>query len=53
MNSERKRDPIIRRVFLRGIRQYLRRDFHPNDNNDKQLAAEWFAARGMQMPEAA
>jgi len=53
MNSERKRDPIIRRVFLRGIRQYLRRNFHPNDNDDKQLAAEWFAARGMQMPEAA
>ena len=48
-----RRDPIVRRVFLRGIRQYLRRDFHPNDNHTDDLAAEWFAARGMAMPEAA
>jgi hypothetical protein len=43
----RKRDPIIARVFVRGIRQYVKRDFHPNDNHDDTLAAEWFAARGM------
>jgi predicted metal-dependent hydrolase len=48
-----KRDPIVRRVFLRGIRQYLRPSFHPSDNHDETLAAEWFAARGMTMPEAA
>ena len=48
-----RRDPIIRRVFLRGIRQYLRRDFHPNDNQTDELAAAWFAARGISMPEAA
>ena len=53
LNGQRERDPIIRRVFLRGIRQYLRRDFHPSDNHDENLAAEWFAARGMSMPEAA
>lgn len=49
----RREDPIIRRVFVRGIRQYLRRDFHPNHNDDAHLAARWFAARGMAMPEAA
>jgi predicted metal-dependent hydrolase len=47
------RDPVVRRVFLRGIRQYLRRDFHPSQNRDEHLAAAWFAARGMTLPEAA
>src|SRR6185295_19143116 len=42
-----RRDPVVRRAFLRGIRQYLRRDFHPSQNDDQTLAAEWFAARGM------
>jgi uncharacterized protein len=51
----RKDDPIIQRVFIAGIRQYMRRDFHPNDNDNEGLAAEWFAARGLPfpMPEAA
>lgn len=53
INEQRKSDPMIRRVFVRGIRQYLRRDFHPNQNDDRTLAAEWFAARGMTMPDAA
>ena len=48
-----RRDPVIRRVFGRGIRQYLRRDFHPSQNHDEDLAAAWFAARGLAMPEAA
>lgn len=47
------RDPLVRRVFVRGIRQYLRRDFHPNDVDHSTLAASWFAARGMKLPEAA
>ncbi|HWU89113.1 MAG TPA: metal-dependent hydrolase [Kofleriaceae bacterium] len=47
------RDPVIRRVFLRGIREYLRRDFHPSQQPNEHLAAEWFAAHGMTMPEAA
>ena len=50
---EDKRDPVIRRVFGKGIRQYLRRDFHPSQNPNDQLAAEWFSARGMRLPEAA
>ncbi|HEY5921832.1 MAG TPA: metal-dependent hydrolase [Kofleriaceae bacterium] len=46
-------DPVIRRVFIAGIRQYIRRDFHPSQNANEQLAAEWFAAHGFRMPEAA
>jgi uncharacterized protein len=46
------RDPIVRRVFLRGIRQYIARDFHPSDNPIDQIASEWFAALGMSLPGA-
>jgi predicted metal-dependent hydrolase len=49
----RQRDPVIRRVFVRGIRQYLRRDFHPNDNQNDHLARDWFAAHGLAYTEAA
>jgi uncharacterized protein len=44
---------IVRDVFLRGIRQYLARDFHPSANQDDRLAADWMAARGMAMPRPA
>jgi uncharacterized protein len=47
-----KRDPIVRRVFLRGIRQYLARDFHPSHNATERIAGDWMAARGMAMPGA-
>lgn len=47
------RDPVIRRVFIRGIRQYIRRDFHPRDNANEHLAAQWFAAHGYPFIEAA
>ena len=47
-----RRDPIIRRVFLRGIRKYLARDFHPSHNATDRLASEWMAARGMSLPGA-
>jgi uncharacterized protein len=47
------RDPLVARMFVTGIRQYLRRDFHPNNNDDTQLAATWFAARGMTLPPVA
>lgn len=55
LSMMRRRDPIIRRVFVAGIKQYLRRDFHPRDNANDHLAAEWFAAHGMSFtqPEAA
>jgi predicted metal-dependent hydrolase len=48
-----KRDPIVRRVFLRGIRQYIARNFHPRNNPTDTLASDWMAARGMSLPEAA
>ncbi|MBA3391474.1 MAG: metal-dependent hydrolase [Deltaproteobacteria bacterium] len=44
-------EPVIRRVFLHGIRQYLRRSFHPSQSANETLATEWFAARGMTMPK--
>ncbi len=47
-----QRDPIARRVFLRGIRQYLARDFHPSHNATEQLASEWLVAHGMSLPGA-
>jgi predicted metal-dependent hydrolase len=53
LRTMRKDDPVIRRVFIAGIRQYIRRDFHPRHNANEQLAATWFAARGLQLPEAA
>jgi predicted metal-dependent hydrolase len=53
LRAMRREDPIIRRVFVRGIREYLRRDFHPSQNRTEELAAAWFAARGMTLPEAA
>ena len=46
------REPIVRRVFLRGIRQYLARDFHPSHNSTERIAREWLAARGMSLPGA-
>jgi uncharacterized protein len=49
----RKRDPVLRRVFGRGIRQYIRRDFHPRDNANEHLAREWFASHGLPFTEAA
>lgn len=45
-------DPIVRRVFLRGIRQYLGRNFHPSLNPTDRIASEWMAARGMSLPGA-
>jgi predicted metal-dependent hydrolase len=40
------REPIARRVFGRGIREYLRRDFHPDDNDTYHFARDHFASRG-------
>jgi predicted metal-dependent hydrolase len=43
----RDRDPIAKRVFLRGIREYVRRDFHPSDNDNYHLAREFLASEGL------
>lgn len=53
LGAMRARDPVIRRVFVNGIKQYLRRDFHPRDNANERLAAQWFAAHGYPFIEAA
>jgi predicted metal-dependent hydrolase len=53
LRTLRDRDPVIRRVFVAGIRQYLRRDFHPSDNANDHLAAEWLASHGIALPDAA
>jgi predicted metal-dependent hydrolase len=53
VRSAPERDPFIRRVFVRGIRKYLGRDFHPSQMPNDQIAADWFAARGISLPEAA
>jgi len=48
-----RREPLLPRVFAKGIRSYLRRDFHPSAHDTTRLAAEWYAARGMTLPDAA
>jgi predicted metal-dependent hydrolase len=53
LRKMRAQDPVVRRVFIRGIRQYIRRDFHPRDNANEHLAAQWFAAHGYPFTEAA
>lgn len=36
---------LLHGVFLRGIREYLRRDFHPDDNDNYHLAERYLAKR--------
>jgi uncharacterized protein len=43
----RRTHPIHRRVFAEGIRAYMRRDFHPSQNDDEHLAAEYLASVGL------
>ena len=43
-NGERR---IARDVFLRGIRAYLRRDFHPAQHDNARLAADYLASAGL------
>lgn len=43
-------EPVATRVFARGIREYLRRDFHPNDRDHRDLVRrtlERLAAEGV------
>lgn len=39
----RQHNPILRTVFLRGIQEYLRRDFHPWDLDNLALARDYLA----------
>jgi uncharacterized protein len=38
--------PILQGVFLRGIREYLQKDFHPWNNDNGALAREYLASIG-------
>ncbi len=42
LERTRRERPIVRRVFLRGIREYLRPSFHPNDHDTYPLARALF-----------
>lgn len=48
-----RQNPIIRRVFVRGIKMYLKRDFHPAKHDTTTMAERWFASRNFGLPEAA
>jgi predicted metal-dependent hydrolase len=43
----RAEQPVGKRVFGRGIREYVRRDFHPSQNPNDGLAAEYLASAGI------
>jgi predicted metal-dependent hydrolase len=47
VQEHRGRRSILQRVFLRGIREYVRRDFHPSQNDNYHLAAEYLAKAGI------
>jgi hypothetical protein len=49
----RRERPIGKRVFARGIREYVRRNFHPWDNDNGALAREWLAANGFPAAQSA
>jgi uncharacterized protein len=38
---------VVKDVFFRGIREYLRRDFHPTDNDNLPLAKSYLAEAGI------
>jgi len=38
---------VARKVFARGIRQYLRRDFHPSQNANEHYAAAYLTSVGL------
>ncbi len=40
-----REDPIAKRVFWRGIREYVRKDFHPDDQDTYHHARDHFAAQ--------
>lgn len=47
LRKERGRRGIVADVFAKGIRQYLRRDFHPNEIDNYDLAMQYLASDGL------
>jgi uncharacterized protein len=48
MAESARRYPVLRQVFVRGIREYLRRDFHPWNNENGHLAEDYLATSGLE-----
>jgi predicted metal-dependent hydrolase len=48
-----RREGVIKRVFLGGIRDYLRRDFHPAQHDNYDLARTYLEGRDMTPAEPA
>jgi len=48
-----ERRGILRHVFLRGIREYMRRDFHPWDNDNMALVEGFLAELDQRLDRAA
>jgi len=48
----RREHPIGKRVFARGLREYVRRSFHPWDHDNGALARDWLAANGFPAAES-
>jgi predicted metal-dependent hydrolase len=42
-----RRGTIVQRIFARGIREYVRRDFHPSQNDVDGLAADYLTSIGI------
>lgn len=47
LEARKDHDPIAKKVFLRGIKAYLRRDFHPTQLDNLHLATDYLASVGM------
>jgi predicted metal-dependent hydrolase len=47
LRAQTAEEPVFRRVFARGIREYARRDFHPRDNDNYELAARYLRTAGL------
>jgi predicted metal-dependent hydrolase len=39
---------VIAEIFVAGIREYLQRDFHPNQRDNLHLAKDYLASVGME-----
>ena len=47
LSALRAQNKILRQTFVEGIRQYMRRDFHPDQNDTLSLAKEYLAKAGL------
>ncbi|MFO0659440.1 MAG: metal-dependent hydrolase [Polyangiaceae bacterium] len=47
LEARKDHEPIAKKVFVRGIKAYLRRDFHPSQLDNMHLATEYLASVGM------